>query len=111
MNSQPEHFASFVSIALIKMFHRHSKDARVILPLLTTIDKLLSHGSLDAILNNPSSNFTSDLVSCIRKESSRCSDIKRLMAIVPVALGTLNTTHVQLVSAILSPIFFDRFVL
>jgi hypothetical protein len=83
--------------ALIRIFHKHTKDARVILPLLVTIDKLLSHGSLDNLLNNPSSNFASDLVACVRKESSRCSDIKRLMAVVPVALGSLNTSDITLV--------------
>ena len=83
--------------ALIRIFHRHTKDGRVILPLLITVDKLLSHGFLDKVLNNPSSNFASDLVSCVRKESSRCSDIKRLMAIVPVALGTMSTSDIKLV--------------
>jgi len=75
---------------LIKLFDKHTKDGRVILPLLVTVDKLLSHGLLDAILVSPTNDFSKDLSLRVRREASRCNDIKRLMAIVPVALSILH---------------------
>lgn len=79
---------------LIKLFDKHTKDGRVILPLLVTIDKLLSHGLLDTILVSATNDFSKDLSLRLRREASRCNDIKRLMAIVPV---TLNILHCKVV--------------
>ncbi len=61
------------------------------MPLLVTLDKVLSHGCLDCLFDDKRSDFPKELVKRIRRESSRCTDIKRIMAIVPVILGTLNT--------------------
>ena len=74
------------------MFDQHSRDSRVILPLLVTIDKVLSHGCFDCLLRDERSDFPQELMKRIRRESSRCTDIKRLMAIVPVALGVMNSS-------------------
>ncbi len=82
---------------MIKLFDEHSNDSRVIMPLLVTIDKLLSHRCLDNILQDERSDFTKQLVLRIRRESFRCTDIKRLMAIIPVALGSLHTHDKELV--------------
>jgi hypothetical protein len=94
---------SKIGKALISLFDEHSKDSRVILPLLVTVDKLLSHGCLDTLLQDDRSDFSTQLVSRIRKESSRCTDIKRLMAIVPVALGVLHSTDKTLVHGTVLP--------
>jgi len=75
---------------LVRLFDKHTKDARVILPLLVTVDKLLSHGCFDDLLSNTSNDFAKEFELRIRREASRCDDIKRLMAIVPVALNILH---------------------
>lgn len=46
---------------------------------------------MDCLFEDKRSDFPKELVKRIRRESSRCADIKRILAIVPVALGTLHT--------------------
>jgi len=89
--------------AFIRLFDEHTKDGRVILPLLVTLDKLLSHRSLDELLQEQRSDFSNQLVARIRKESSQCTDIKRVMAIIPVALGLLDASDIDLVHNTLLP--------
>ncbi len=87
--------------ALIRLFDKHAKDGRVILPLLVSIDKLLSHGLLDTVLSNTSSDFSSQLSLRVRREASKCTDVKRLIAIVPVALSILDSNNSDIQSTIL----------
>lgn len=94
---------STMMIVFLTLFDEHTKDARVILPLLVTIDKVLSHGCLDCLLQDERTDFPKQLVMRLRKESSRCSDIKRLMATVPVALGMLHTNDKDLVHNTIFP--------
>ena len=89
--------------ALISLFDEHTKDGRVILPLLVTVDKLLSHGCFDCLLEDQRSDFPQQLVSRIRKESSKCSDMKRLLAIIPVSLGLLHSNDLDLVHKTILP--------
>lgn len=81
------------------MFAEHSRDSRVILPLLKTVDTLLSHGCLDILVEKPESGFAKSLFFCLKAEARSCSGIHRLFAIVNVALGLLNTPEEALVSA------------
>jgi len=62
----------------------------VLVPLLSTLEKLLSHGFLDELLCAPNETFLSNLVSCLASEANGCSDIKRLLAIVGVSLNLLQ---------------------
>lgn len=94
---------SKIGRALIGLFDEHTRDNRVILPLLVTVDKLLSHGCLDCLLEDQRSDFPQQLVTRIRRESSKCTDIKRLMAIIPVSLGLLHSNDLNLVHKTILP--------
>jgi len=75
------------------LFHRHKKNGRVLLPLLSTLDKLLSHGCLDELLCAKNGMFIIDLMSCLTSEAKGCCDVKRLLAIVGVSLNLLQPHH------------------
>ena len=75
----------------IDLFASHHGNGRVLEPLLKTIDKLMSHGCLDELLNNPSNSFCEALVVRIEIEEKNCSDIKRLLAIIDVLTGILDS--------------------
>ena len=89
--------------AFIALFDEHSRDGRVILPLLVTIDKVLSHGCFDCLLQDERSDFLQQLVKRIRKESSNCTDIKRLMAVIPVILGSTHAKDQDIVHNTMLP--------
>ncbi len=79
-----------VGHGLIRLFDENTKDGRVILPLLVTIDKVLSYGCFDTLLCKKDNDFAKEIGLRVRREASRCNDMKRLMAIVPVALNILH---------------------
>jgi len=60
------------------------------MPLLVTVDKVLSYGCFDTLLCKADNDFAKELGLRVRREASRCTDMKRLMAIVPVALNILH---------------------
>ena len=60
------------------------------LPLLFTMDKLLSHGYLDELISAQNGTFIRHLISCLASETNGCSDVKRLLAIVGVSLALLR---------------------
>ena len=86
--------------ALISLFDRHSKDGRVILPLLKTMDNLLSQGGLDQLLskNNP---FPRLLLLKLKVEINRCTDVRRLFAAIGVLVGLLSAEEEVLVSTLI----------
>ena len=75
--------------ALLKLFEIHRNDGRVILPLLKSLDVLLSHGAFDAVIKDAEFNFSSTLMAQLRSECKGCRDVQRLIAAVAVALGLL----------------------
>ena len=83
--------------ALISLFNRHSRDGRVILPLLKTIDHLLSQGGLDQLLskNDP---FPRILLLKLKIEINRCTDVRRLFAAIGVLVGLVSAEDTVLVS-------------
>jgi len=83
--------------AFLSLFHLHRKNQRVILPLLKTIDKLLSRGCLDDLLRMKNCPFPDSLLSNIKKEAKGCMDIKRLFAIASVSLGLLQVQDEDMV--------------
>lgn len=89
---------SFETLALFRLFDKHSKDGRVILPLLVTVEKLLSHGFFDDLLTKKDSDFSKELAKRIRKEATKISDIKRLMSIVQVAINIFHSVDEEVKS-------------
>lgn len=83
---------------LLKLFEKHQKEGRVILPLLKTIELLISQRSLDCLLQNENSGFPPSLVDHLKKEARGCKDVKRLLGIADVLVGLVNTRHDDLVS-------------
>lgn len=72
------------------LFHRFKRNGRVLLPLLSTLDKLLSHGYLEELLTHNNGNFIRNLMKSLSNEISGCSDVKRLLAIVGVSLNIIQ---------------------
>ena len=60
------------------------------LPLLSTLDKLLSHGYLEELLIRNNGAFIRNLMSCLTNEVNGCSDVKRLLAIVRVSINMIQ---------------------
>jgi tubulin-specific chaperone D len=92
---------SKIAFALIRLFEEQLKNQRVILPLLVTLDKLISHSCLDTLFKNETSKFAEKLATCVRKEAQNCQDINRVMAIVPVTLGILDCSDRKVVESTL----------
>jgi len=76
--------------AFLRLFHRFTRNGRVLLPLLSTLDKLLSHGYLEELLTLNNGTFIRTLMTCLSNEASGCSDVKRLLAIVRVSLNMIQ---------------------
>ena len=92
---------SFCS-ALLSLFKECHGDGRVALPLLVTIDKLLSHGCLDSLILDPNNTFSTLLFDHVSLEAISCTDVKRLMTMVPVVIGLMPCTNADLVRYIFS---------
>ena len=69
---------------LLVLFERHLGAGRVTLPLLRTVEKLLSRQCLDEVLE-PDDLFAEPLLSLMEKELTNCSDVHRLFALSDVA--------------------------
>jgi len=94
--------AAKLSEALLALFIRHRRDGRVILPLLKTLDVLLSHGSLDIMIMGKEDGvngvrFPSKLMSELWQECKGCTDVQRLVGSVSVALGLLVCDHADII--------------
>lgn len=72
------------------LLHRFKRNGRVLLPLLSTLDKLLSHGYLEELLTLNNGTFIRNLMTCLSNEVSGCSDVTRLLAIVRVSLNMIQ---------------------
>ena len=72
---------------LLGLFRAHSREGRVIVPLLKSIDLLLSHQCLDELLLKDEGAFKESLLSHLMIEAKNCSDVHRLFACVDVSLG------------------------
>ena len=60
------------------------------MPLLITLDKLLTHGYLDELLVMESGQFVDDLLTNLLDEVRGCTDVKRLLAIAGVTINLLQ---------------------
>lgn len=76
----------------MELFEAHSRDARVILPLLKTLDILVAHRCLDDLIVDSSSPFRRTVLQFLTKEAKNCGDIHRLFACIDVAIGFVSAT-------------------
>jgi hypothetical protein len=60
------------------------------MPLLASLDKLSTHGYLDELLSMRNGEFADKLLVGLSEEVNGCTDVKRLLAIVGVALNLLQ---------------------
>ncbi len=86
-------------VVFLGLFQQYRRNGRVLLPLLSTLDKLLTHGYLDELLSVKSGSFVNKLLACLAREAKGCCDVKRLLAIVGVALALLQP-HLETVSIV-----------
>lgn len=80
----------YCSLVFLELFRQYKRNGRVLLPLLFTMDKLLSHGYLDELICAQNGIFIRHLITCLANEANGCSDVKRLLAIVGVSLALLR---------------------
>lgn len=88
-----------MSLVFLGLLRQNKRNGRVLLPLLSTLDKLLTHGYLDELLSANNGEFVSNLMSCLAKEANGCSDVKRLLAIVGVSLNLVQP-HLETMSTV-----------
>ena len=75
--------------ALVILFERHKGVGRVTLPLLRSLEKLLSRRCLDELFVNDC-HFASSLQKCIESEIVGCRDITRLLASADVSAALIS---------------------
>lgn len=78
------------SCSLLEIFRRKAKDTRVTLPLLVTLDLLLSNAVFDAYFSHTEYTFPQALLSLVKQEITSSSDTKKLLASVNVFCGLLQ---------------------
>lgn len=91
---------SKIAFSLIRLFEEQQKNQRVILPLLVTLDKLISHGCLAELIQNNTGQFAEKLATCVRREAQNCQDINRIMALIPVSFGLLDCSDKKVVESL-----------
>lgn len=80
---------------LLDLFKAHSRDGRVILPLLKSVDILLTHQCLEDLVLNDTNGFKSSLVVGIGREAKNCNDVHRHFACIDVAIGLVRSTSIE----------------
>lgn len=75
----------------------------MLLPLLFTLDKLISHGYLEEVISSDDGRFISKLMTYLTSEVNGCSDVKRLLAIVGVSLSLFTTTSKAQIQQLIGP--------
>ncbi len=63
---------------------------RVTIPLMKSLDQLLTSGFLDPVLEDPSSSFPMDLLAQVKAEITRCGDPNKLMCSCDVLCALLQ---------------------
>jgi tubulin-specific chaperone D len=77
--------------SLIQIFQTSNGRNRIVLPLLKALEKLFNRGLLDGLVLERSNNFSSSILDCIKRETSNCRDVHRLLSAVSVALNLLSS--------------------
>jgi hypothetical protein len=79
------------------------------MPLLATLDKLSTHGYLDELLSMRNGEFVDNLLTNLSDEAKGCTDVKRLLAIVGVALNLLQP-DLQTIDLVRNRIYLCHFL-
>ncbi len=74
------------------------KRDRVTLPLLKSLDQLLTSGFLDPVMEDADSPFPSELLARVKAEVSRCGDPSKLMAACDVLCALLQSADQKCVT-------------
>jgi hypothetical protein len=80
-------------LVFLTLFEKHQYEGRVILPLLKTIDLLISRVCIDELIQDV--DFSRSLLQHLEEEEKECKDVHRLFAIVNVSLGLLRGTGME----------------
>ena len=83
---------SYSILVFLELFRKHHGEARVVLPLLKTIDMLLNRGCLERLTSEESLFYVS-LLDHLAIESTSCRDVKRLTAIISVSTGLIGSVR------------------
>ena len=87
------------STVFLGLFQKYKRNARVLIPLLSTLDKLLSHEYLSELLCAGNGEYCSMLIACLASEAKSCGDVKLLLAIVGVSFALLEP-HLETISTV-----------
>jgi hypothetical protein len=80
-------------LVFLTLFEKHQREGRVILPLLKTIDLLISRVCIDELIQDVI--FSRSLLQHLEEEEKECKDVHRLFAIINVSLGLLRGTGME----------------
>jgi hypothetical protein len=80
-------------LVFLALFQKHQREGRVVLPLLKTIDLLISRVCIDELIQDV--DFSRSLLQHLEEEEKECKDIHRLFAIINVSLGLLRGTGME----------------
>ncbi|XP_057310361.1 tubulin-specific chaperone D-like [Hydractinia symbiolongicarpus] len=76
---------------LLKIFQTHSKDDRVVIPMLRMLDIILSSGSLELYNDiQKSQKFPLKLLLSIKDEMKSCGEVKKILASINIFCGLLQ---------------------
>lgn len=80
---------------LLTLFRDHHKDTRVVLPLLKTLDLLLSNAVFDVYLTSEGHPFPGSLLTLVKDEIKKSRDAKKILASVNVFCDLLQFPAVR----------------
>lgn len=74
---------------LLAILEAHPKDDRVVVPLMKTLDLLMSNGCLEPLLVDEECAVAATLLDLCKKECVKCTDVNKISAAIDVYCGVL----------------------
>jgi len=89
LGGDPDKLGGFMGVFL-DVCRQHSRDDRVTLPALKTLDHMLSWGVLDPLASDDSESVPQQLVAMVKAEVAKCGRPHKIMAAADVYCGLLQ---------------------
>lgn len=84
LKAQPTDELERLADIILKIFAEYQNVDRIIIPLLTFLERVLSSNYFHPVLENPTSNFAADILKMVKEEIARTTDTKKLTVSVDV---------------------------
>ncbi len=86
----------------LRVFRANQKNDRVTIPLMKSVDQLLTSGFLDPVVEDAGSTFCMDLLTCVKAEISKCGDPNKLIVSCDVLCGLLQSADEKCAKKVLT---------